>query len=594
MPQVFLSPLGGAGAQFFDNNGVILSGGKIYTYAAGTSTPQTSYTSSSGATAHANPIILDSAGRVPGGEIWLATGLVYKFTIETSTGVLLGTYDNISGVNSVNAENVVYDPPFASAVATNVEAKLAQTVSVKDFGAIGNGVANDTAAIQAAFNSGAVAIYFPAGRYIVTTNITRSGNTYIYGDTMTSSILQMNGTASFVYSGGDAGLEYSTKQLQIERLGFECPTVTAKAVIDATWVDGIGGTSKTFIMRDCQVTGTNSAGGFGSAVQLTNARNIVVESVRILGDRDGTPLTSSYGFSIVGTSPTGAPVEMHFDKLQVYFVDIAVNIAGWVEGVFFTGFIAVACHTGINADTGVVTSKPLISVTGSHINTDKFGIRTVGFIQCNYADNLIYAQNVDSTSTGYTAIALNADNAPLDVQVNNNNFQGIITGITKNGIVVESGGASDRCIISNNIFTSYDIGVWLQTSTTNGVVVDTNNFLSCTTNVRNDGAASNINCVFSVSGTGIGNKEFPDKLVQRFGTSVVTLDASGNGTIALTPAFRTAFISAVICNGDPVALNAGDAVSVRQTSCTTSSLAFSVRPNPGAVSVRVNWFACGN
>jgi hypothetical protein len=34
MPQVFLSLFGGVGAQFFDNNGVILSGGKIYTYAA--------------------------------------------------------------------------------------------------------------------------------------------------------------------------------------------------------------------------------------------------------------------------------------------------------------------------------------------------------------------------------------------------------------------------------------------------------------------------------------------------------------------------------------------------------------------------------
>jgi hypothetical protein len=94
------SPIGGFAAQFFDNNGVILSGGKIYTYAAGTTTPQASYTSASGTTPHANPIILDSAGRVPGGEIWLTDGLVYKFVIETATGILIGTYDNITGVNS--------------------------------------------------------------------------------------------------------------------------------------------------------------------------------------------------------------------------------------------------------------------------------------------------------------------------------------------------------------------------------------------------------------------------------------------------------------------------------------------------------------
>jgi hypothetical protein len=157
------SPIGGFAAQFFDNNGVILSGGKIYTYAAGTTTPQAVYTSSSGATPHANPIILDSAGRVPGGEIWLTDGLVYKFVIETSTGILLGTYDNITG--GIDASAVTYDPPFANSVVTNVEAKLAQYISVDDFGAVGNGVANDTAAFVAADASIGQDIYTPVGTY---------------------------------------------------------------------------------------------------------------------------------------------------------------------------------------------------------------------------------------------------------------------------------------------------------------------------------------------------------------------------------------------------------------------------------------------
>jgi hypothetical protein len=96
---VFLSPVGGAAAQFFDNNGNPLTGGKLYSYAAGTTTPQTTYTSFSGLTAHTNPIILDAAGRVPGGEIWLNVPL-YKFVLETSTGVLIATYDNIGGVGA--------------------------------------------------------------------------------------------------------------------------------------------------------------------------------------------------------------------------------------------------------------------------------------------------------------------------------------------------------------------------------------------------------------------------------------------------------------------------------------------------------------
>ena len=96
---VFLSPVGGAAAQFFTNSGVILSGGKLYTYAAGTTTPQVTYTSSSGVTAHTNPIILDSAGRVPGGEIWINSP-PYKFVLNTSADVLIATYDNITGLGA--------------------------------------------------------------------------------------------------------------------------------------------------------------------------------------------------------------------------------------------------------------------------------------------------------------------------------------------------------------------------------------------------------------------------------------------------------------------------------------------------------------
>ena len=98
---VFLSPVGGVAAQFFTNNGVILSGGKLYTYAAGTTTPKTSYTSSSGSTAHTNPIILDSAGRVPGGEIWISAP-PYKFVLNTSADVLIATYDNVLGIGAAS------------------------------------------------------------------------------------------------------------------------------------------------------------------------------------------------------------------------------------------------------------------------------------------------------------------------------------------------------------------------------------------------------------------------------------------------------------------------------------------------------------
>jgi hypothetical protein len=95
---VALSPIAGAGWQFFDNSGLILSGGLLYIYSAGTTTPVTTYQNSAGTVAHTNPIVMDSAGRIPS-EVWLTTGAAYKFVLKTFTSVTLWTMDNLNGIN---------------------------------------------------------------------------------------------------------------------------------------------------------------------------------------------------------------------------------------------------------------------------------------------------------------------------------------------------------------------------------------------------------------------------------------------------------------------------------------------------------------
>jgi hypothetical protein len=105
MTTVTLSIFAGVGAQLFDDSGNVLTGGKIYTYEAGTTTPLTTYTSSAGNIAHPNPIILNAAGRVPTGEIWLDYSYLYKFVVTTSADVLIATYDNVGG--SFNASGII-------------------------------------------------------------------------------------------------------------------------------------------------------------------------------------------------------------------------------------------------------------------------------------------------------------------------------------------------------------------------------------------------------------------------------------------------------------------------------------------------------
>lgn len=109
---VNLSPLAGAGWQFFDNNGVPLSGGLLYTYAAGTTTPAVTYTSATGVTANANPIVLNSAGRPPS-EVWLNSADTYKFALKTPANVDIWTMDNIPGIASFTTTTIANLPSIS-------------------------------------------------------------------------------------------------------------------------------------------------------------------------------------------------------------------------------------------------------------------------------------------------------------------------------------------------------------------------------------------------------------------------------------------------------------------------------------------------
>lgn len=78
--------------RFFDANGLPLSGGQLFSYVAGTSTPLVTYSDKAG-TPNTNPIVLDSNGYC---DLWLDPSLNYKFVLEDSGGTVLWTEDNIA------------------------------------------------------------------------------------------------------------------------------------------------------------------------------------------------------------------------------------------------------------------------------------------------------------------------------------------------------------------------------------------------------------------------------------------------------------------------------------------------------------------
>lgn len=171
MPTVFIAPTFGVGYQAFTTGGLPLNAGKIYTYIAGGTTPQATYTTSAGNVQNANPIILSADGRPPS-EIWL-TNASYRFDVCDSDGNLIKTYDNIAAPPSEYQLGTAGEATGAALVAftqgTGATARTAQSkmrdfVSAYDAGALCDGSTDDYAALSAyvAANSNII-ILFPPG-----------------------------------------------------------------------------------------------------------------------------------------------------------------------------------------------------------------------------------------------------------------------------------------------------------------------------------------------------------------------------------------------------------------------------------------------
>lgn len=254
---VTLSLFAGAGAQLFDNNGDPLSGGFIYTYLAGTTTPATTYTTISGGTPNSNPIELDSSGRV-GNEIWLTNNVGYKFVIKTSNGDIIETIDNVGGAvssfqlsSSSGSSLIGFIQNGVGAIARTVQSKLRDFVTPFDFGAVGDGLTDDSVAIQACVNDGR-AIYFLNSTYLCNSAITLSTS---------SNINWFGNQATIKYSGSQ--LEYFIKITQTSPINVN---------IDGVNIDGGSSVNKVF---ECRNSINNSTGE--STVSL---RNMTVQKAK--------------------------------------------------------------------------------------------------------------------------------------------------------------------------------------------------------------------------------------------------------------------------------------------------------------------------
>lgn len=159
--------------RFYDNNNNPLAGGQLYTYIAGTTTPKATFTDSTGTTPNTNPVIMNARGEA---NVWLTPAQAYKFVLKDASSVTIWTVDQLNNAYT-------------------------GSISVRDFGAVGDSVTDDTAAIQAATNAASTLgkqVYFPAGKYLYTGISLTAGQScaFVGESTWGTTLILASGTAT--------------------------------------------------------------------------------------------------------------------------------------------------------------------------------------------------------------------------------------------------------------------------------------------------------------------------------------------------------------------------------------------------------------
>lgn len=581
---VTLSSLAGAGAQFFNNNGVPLAGGLIYTYLAGTSTPAATYTSSTGSIAHANPIVLDAAGRIPTGEVWLTSGVEYKFIVQTSLFVQLGSYDNIPSINDftsiyaalANTTNVALGDALigfkqsnssgalGGAVGRTVHQKLQETVSVKDFGATGDGTTDDTAAIQLALNAGTYgAVYFPTGTYKVSSALTVNPSTHVFGSGYDAIIKTNSATANiFNVSGQFVYISDLTFNSSVTRTGgyyVDILSGSSRFRLEQFWMNNahsgicVRNTSATVTIARGQIINNVAVTGVGikieggvdisirdvlmdqaaqifAGIYITNASDVTIEDCQLITcgqalylEADATVIVSVFanntffdnsrrGFYALATNG-GAVARCLFD--QCWFsssilqgVLLNTTTGGAINGIDFNG-----CHIFLNQLNGIQIEP---------------GSTNIQIHDCAIAGNTTYG----------VSIAPNVNNISVQ-DCNINNGYGI--GANTNGILVSAGTGDYLRICNNNLTNNTTAGMVFSATGLNNVVSGNLGYVDWITYTPTITSTSG---TITTLGTVVAKYQKVNKTVTISLDIPITTNGTGAGIINVSSPFQAASAAA--------------------------------------------------
>jgi hypothetical protein len=327
-----LSPL--PKMQFFSTAGVPLVGGKLYTYAAGTTTPLATYTSQSGATANTNPIILDSRGEA---NVWLSSA-AYKLKLTTPADVEIWTVDNVGSGDQFGTSQFLSSVSGSDTITANVASPNFTAYAAGQMFNFVAAAANTTTSVTLNLNSLGVK------------SVTKQGSTALaVGD------IKIGQLVSVVYDGTRFQLVGAISLSAPPPIGNTTPNTGAFTTLSATsTVSGAGFTS--YLASPPAIGGT--APGTGKFTTLTATSDVystqdASPASVVLSSYDSTSTTSAYSNLQLrrGRGTSSAPTAVASNDVLGYLNFYGYNGSGWNSTAYFQCFAESAFTAGSGLST---------------------------------------------------------------------------------------------------------------------------------------------------------------------------------------------------------------------------------------------------
>ena len=248
-----------------NTRGVLEPGALLDVFQAGTTTRISVFSDSDLSAALSNPVVANSSGVFP--SVYWDNVQAVRVRVREADGTVLGDADPYFS-DGLTSTDLSFIQSGTGATSRTVQAKLRDTVSVKDFGAVGDGTTNDTAAIQAAIDAiaaaGGGAVLVPRGNYRLQSTLTIPGLVRLVGEGA-GRVAQPVQAASTVFSwyGGAA---------EMVRLGWQAG-VRVGGGIESIRLDGRALATQCLSFKDIQQTVVSDivlTGATSAALYMTN------------------------------------------------------------------------------------------------------------------------------------------------------------------------------------------------------------------------------------------------------------------------------------------------------------------------------------